>query len=532
MKLQNPRNSKAFFLLIIILVSTVFYNLIYFKQIKIDIDEGLIIADSERVLDSPFPYVRFSQYLPGKYYLLALFFLLFGKSIVVARIMFIFIHCINNVMAFLIAKKIMPYPFSLIPSLLLLLVPGYWHKSYVALLLLLNLYFIFRLQREFSKKNLILTSLVVGFSFYIRIDMAGYGIIVAYIAILLGAYLKNIAFSEVVVKLVVFSLSVIIFISPVFIIHGIQDDWAFPVDRIINDIKNANQQSSPFPSLGMLIAEPTQIMEKNRTIFFVYTSLLSFILILLFLYSKVKNRTFRLDIKNEYIFSTLVLALLSFNHIWPFPTHIFRMPQSGILIHVLWAFLIYQSYRLIYLKRSILAKTFLALFFCFSIIIQVYYIVFCFFGHSRIRQDAATITVSRGSHLSLKSHKGGVSPPFRQARALNRTVNFIVKNTKSEDRIFCFHEAILYFLSDRKNATNYTNMRDLLIDPKARRMLRNQLVYHYPKLIICKNVQYHFLKPYMPELFDEILEKHYRFRMLSGYRIYIRAKPKKIKRKN
>lgn len=527
MKLQNPRNSKAFFLLIIILVSTICYNLLYFKYIKIDIDEGVIIADSERVLDSPFPYVRFSQYLPGKYYLLALFFLLFGKSIAVARIMFILIHCINNVLAFFIAKKIMPYPFSLIPSLLLLLVPGYWHKSFIALLLLLNLCFVFRLQREFSKKNLILSALVVSFSFYIRIDMAGYGIIAACIAILLGAYLKNIAFSKVVVNFVVFSLSIIIFISPVFIIHGIQNDWDFPVNRIINDIKNANQQSFPFPSPGMLIDEPTQILEKNRTVFFVYTSVLTFILTFFFLCSKVKNRTFRLDIKNEYIFSTFVLALLSFNHIWPFATHIFRMPQSGILIHVLWAFLIYQSYRLLFIKRSITVKTLVTLFFCFSIIIQVYYIVFCFYGHPRIIQDAATITVSRGPHLSLKSHKGGVSPPFRQARALNRTVNFIVKNTKSEDRIFCFHEAILYFLSDRKNATSYTNMMDMLIDPKARRILRNQLVYHYPKLIICKNIQYHFLKPYMPELFDEILKKHYRFRMLSGYRIYIRIKPKK-----
>lgn len=520
------KNTKIFTLLIIISILglTIFYNLLYYKHFQLDPDEGVLLADTERILDEPFPYLRFNLHFPGRYYLLAFFYSLFGRSIAVERIMFIFIHCLNNILAFFIAKKILPYPFNLLPSLLLLLVPGYWFKSFVALLLLLNLYAIFNLQKSLSKKAVVLSSLIIGFSFYFRIDIAGYGMIAAGIIILISSYLKRITFSKVMANLVIFSLSIILFISPLFILYGIKKEMDVPVNRIMNDIKDSNRQSSPFPNPKIFFKEPTNLLSRGKAAFFTYSSIIAFLLTILFLLISIKNHTFHLDIKNEYVFSSLILALLSFNHIWPFSTSIFRLPQSGILIHLLWAFILYQSFRILFSKQSTILLPLILLIFAFSLLVQVYFIYYSFFGPPRIVQDASTITQRAGPHRELIPPKGGISPPSPQARAFNRLTELIIKNTKPDDKIFCFGEAVLYFLSERKNATDFTNMTEMITDPESRKLLKSQIVYHSPKLIICKKSSIRYFEPYMPEIFEEISKRYNYYRTISAYRVFIRKK--------
>lgn len=541
MQKNRTNGFLTLFIISLILVSTCVYNLLYFKYIKIDIDEGLIIAQAERVLEEPFPYIKFDQYFLGEYYLLAGFFELFGRSIAVARILFILIHCLNNILVFLIARKITPSPYNFMPVILLLLTPGYWHKSFVAMLLLLNLLAVFNLQKKTDPKRIALCALVIGFSFYIRVDIAGYGLITAVIAVTVRSVQRKASLFRVTSHLVLLFLLIWVFISPLFILHGLENDVKYPLKRIANDIKNANRQSSPFPGPEKLIAGPTQILGIERAVFFVYTSVLALVLVVLFLSRKMRKGVFHQDIKNGYVLSSLVLGVLSFNHIWPFATHIFRLPQSGILIHILWAFLIYQSINLLKNRKGNRLAPFVVCFCIFAILVQVYYVCFCFLGPNRIVNDASTIsqrfgfhyklnpprgkTVRRPHHLALKSPKGGVSPPIHQARSLNHVDHFIRANTSPDEKIFCFHEAILYFLSERKNATDYVNMMDTLVDEKVRRNLRNQLVRAKPKLIICKKIQYDILQPHLPEIFNTTMKRNYRLKNIFGYRVYIRKKP-------
>jgi hypothetical protein len=395
-------------------------------------------------------------------------------------------------------------------------------------MILLNLYAIFNLQKSLSKKAIVFSSLAISISFYFRIDMAGYGLITAAIIILASSYLKRITFSKIIVNSMIFSLSIILFISPLFVLHGIKNDIEFPINRIIKDIKNSNRQSFPFPNPKILIKKPTKILTKDKTVFFIYSSLFAFFLTSLYLLIKVKNHEFQLDIKNEYLFSTLILALLSFNHIWPFSTYIFRLPQSGILIHLLWAFLIYQSLRLLLLKRSLIFSLLISLFLVFSVLVQIYFIYYSFYGPSIIRQDASTVTQRAGPHKELIPPKGRISPPTRQARAFNRLTELIIKNTKPNDKIFCFGEAVLYFLSDRKNATDYTNMMDMIIDPEARKIVKGQIISQSPKFIICKKSSYRYFEPYIPEIIKEISKRYNYLRAISGYHVYIRKKNRSI----
>jgi hypothetical protein len=161
-------------------------------------------------------------------------------------------------------------------------------------------------------------------------------------------------------------------------------------------------------------------------------------------------------------------------------------------------------------------------------LVQIYFIYFSFYGPSIIRQDASTVTQRAGPHKELIPPKGRISPPSRQARAFNRLTELIIKNTKPNDKIFCFGEAVLYFLSDRKNATDYTNMMDMTIDPEARKILKSQIVYQSPKFIICKKSSYRYFEPYIPEIIKEISKRYNYHRAISGYHVYIRKKNRSI----
>ena len=77
--------------LLIVLVSLIYY-LSYYKSFKIDVDEGLLINGAMRVLSGQLPLKDFHQYMPGRFYLLGLWFLIFGKSVMVERLLFVLIH--------------------------------------------------------------------------------------------------------------------------------------------------------------------------------------------------------------------------------------------------------------------------------------------------------------------------------------------------------------------------------------------------------------------------------------------------------
>ena len=128
---------------ILIGVFSVIYYLAYYKYFKIDVDEGLLINGAMRVLSGELPLKDFHQYTMGRFYLLASWFLIFGKSIAMERLLFVFLHTLKNILAYNIARKLMPLPFCLIPSMLLMLIPGFWTKAFVNLILLVNIFFVF-----------------------------------------------------------------------------------------------------------------------------------------------------------------------------------------------------------------------------------------------------------------------------------------------------------------------------------------------------------------------------------------------------
>jgi len=540
MKIQAQafKNNKVT-IIIILLIGTIslLYYLSYYKCFKIDVDEGLLLNGAMRVLSGEIPLKDFHQYTPGRFYLLALWFLIFGKSIAIERLLFVLLHCIKNILIFSVSRKILPLPFSLIPVILLTLIPGFWIKAFVNLILLINLYLIHRYLENPKRTNLFLLGFSTGFSFYFREDLAGYSFItVGLIIIILGISRKE-KFQTILKEGINFTFAVILALFPMIFFYLINNGIVALGEGIYQTVKLGHIESWAFQSPSIFLKWPLIITDRHIGLAYPYFSILLFLAIGFILIGRYIKRTPNKQLYNWLILSTLILAIFSFTHIWHW-THEFRIPQSGALIHILWAYLIYIVFHNLVLtvkkkkKSSLFKIPLLLLVFLTSIGIQVFLVIYCFSSHSMIQYDAGGISLRKDVHRKIEgTDRGNIFPPTRQAVIYSKILEYIEKNTSPKDQILCFGQSPLYFLSGRKNATEFDNGRIPAYFPKKRKIFLKQIRENKPKLIIIRRWEHKFWRPKMPEVFKEIHLSYFRERKIYDFYVfYYVEKPNKFTR--
>ena len=500
---------------ILIGIFSIIYYLLYYKYFKIDVDGGLLINGAMRVLSGELPLKDFHQYTLGRYYLLAAWFLLFGKSIAVERLLFVVLHTIKNILAFHVSRKIMPLPFSLIPSALLLLMPGFWVKAFVNLILLVNIYFILKYIANPKKLNLFLLGLSVGFSVFFREDLAGYSFITVCILLLLLGISEKSKFAAILNKGVSFGLSVLLAVLPIILLYWLRDGLAEFIEGIYQTVQLGHIESYAFRSPLVFLKWPIDIKDRDLGLSFPYFCMVLFFVIGLILLSRFFTKRTDKKIQNFSLLSIWILALFSFTHIWHW-THESRIPQSGALIYILLAYLICFVYSR--LKQTWKRKKFFfdvktaawSVVFVMCLSILFFYIYFNFFSHPMVQYDSGGIALRGGVHREiLGTDRAEIYPPARQAMVYSKILSYIDNNTSSEDRILCFGESPLYFLSQRKNATEFDNGRIPGYFPEKRKKFLSQIKNNKPKIIVFRQWEFRFWYPKMPDVLDFITSNYF-----------------------
>ncbi|HEX9901369.1 MAG TPA: hypothetical protein VGB72_00760 [Acidobacteriota bacterium] len=518
--MKNKRWRLVLISLIIGLLSLVYY-LSYYRYLEVDVDEGLLIQGADRALDGQVPLKDFHQYMPGRYYLLAVWFLLFGKSVAVARLLLVLVHTLKNILMFHVARRLLPLPFSLIPVGLMMLLPGFWVKADISSVLLLNTLFLLKfLTPPHRTRHLVFLGLSVGFSVMFREDMAGYSFLTVAVVLLVKGILDRERLWSILRKGVLFSLVVLAALVPLLLLYISQGGLARLFQGILETVRLGHIESSPFP--------PPRAVSLISAWIFPYLAILLFMImipVLIFRFRRPPEE----DPPKYFLLAVFVLAVLSFFHIWHW-THEFRIVQTGALIHILWATLIYLAFREAgrwarrggRAGRAGSAGFKLAAF--LGLAVQAYLIVFSFVAGYVVQFDAGGISLRGGVHRPITgTDRAGILPPIHTAQSQSRLVHYLNRFTSPRDTIYCFGESILYFLTGRKNATEFDNGRIPAYFPDQRRIFVSQLWGRKPKVIIVRDFEMLWWSKKMPEIFKAIKQDYFLDAELIYYYVFTRV---------
>lgn len=511
---------------ILIGVVSIIYYLSYYKYFKIDVDEGLLINGAMRVLSGELPLKDFHQYTMGRFYVLALWFLAFGKSVAVERLFFVILHCTKNILAFHVSRRIMPLPFSLIPSVLLMIVPGFWNKAFVGVVLLVNTLLLLLYIFDPKQIRLVFLGLSVGFSVYFREDYAGYGLITGGLLILVLGFAEKERIAEILKRGVTFGLSVFLGVLPMILIYWARGGLNDLLEGILQTVQLGHIESYGFKSPLSFIQWPIDIKNRDLGLLFSYLAILLFIVVGGVLYGRFSKKQTKSRTLNFSLLAILIMAAFSFTHIWHW-THEFRIPQSGALIHTLWAYVIFLVFMQMKKAQTEKKNYFSLRVSAYAVVcvvtlgVQVFFVVYSLFGHPMVRYDGGGISLRSGIHREIRgTDRAGIRPPTRQAVTYSKILNHISTHTTPDDRILCFGESPIYFLSDRKNATEFDNGRIPGYFPHRRKIFLAQIKTNKPKIIVLRQWEYKFWYDKMPEVLDYITAAYFLEKKIYNFYIF------------
>lgn len=194
-------------------------------------DEGYVVYGAERVLQGQLPMSDFMSYPPGSYFLIALLFKVFGVNLLVSRLMEMTFLIINGLLVFYVGKRLMPERWALIPSFILIMFPGFWHKVFFQFGMLLSLVMLLRFLERKTIVRILCVGWAVGIALVFKIEAAPLSSITILVVLFCYHIWKNGVFSinkEALLgflkELTLFSLAVLSILIPVLIYYYYQSD--------------------------------------------------------------------------------------------------------------------------------------------------------------------------------------------------------------------------------------------------------------------------------------------------------------------
>ncbi len=154
-----------------IVVCALTYYLAFFNFGINPSDEGYLCYGTHRVLQGQVPGADFHAYEPGRYWVLAPFFHLFGADVVVERAVLLCLRVLICLIAYRAARLYLPISLALIAAAPTVLVPGPWHKSWFPLLMLIGFLLAHRLARRPGRWLAFAGGLIVGIGAVFRLDI-------------------------------------------------------------------------------------------------------------------------------------------------------------------------------------------------------------------------------------------------------------------------------------------------------------------------------------------------------------------------
>jgi hypothetical protein len=382
-----------------------------------------------------------------------------------------------------------------------------------------------------------LCGVTIGVSVWLRQDIAAYSALTFILCMITlrvrstlqqdGGTQWRSAARAMISDIVIFSLMIVLIIMPMVMIYWLNDGLLdFIRGMTIGRILSVATVSEPFVSILDIFSEG-KIRPSPAEIVLLYMVLLMFFLLYMrLLFQIIRNKINRRGGFDFKLFSVLLLATMYFaGHQWPYP-QMFRLPQDGALIYILAAY----SFNQIYLhtrdyfayhsgrrQTGKLIGVMLGLTF---LLIPGSYIRFGLVNESLM---SGGLPLTKERYTSVDPIRGGVYIPEDSANELNRVTEYIFTQTDPEDTVFAPSFPLLYFLTDRRNATRQVRILPSLAEAWAAEELIEDLVKNRPRVVVLRRSADRRFLSSLPSLFNEIARNYSFAEWYGNHFIFVRA---------
>ena len=432
----------------VVYIGAFLYYLIYYDCGINLADEGWFINTTLRIMDGQVPFRDFYYYPPALNYVLALIFKLFGANILYERLLWVAVLSGSVTLAYVLSRKLLSSLFWMLPPLLMLTVPGPWHKSSIPFLLLSGAMVGYRYIERKNGRQAFLCGLVGGAALYFRLDTSGFIIIALTVLVFAANFLVR-PLGEAQARrwlseTASLAAGVLTAIFPAMVFMGYLEYKMGALTYMLKDTFSAHSTLGlPFPSPGL------SLLSENFREFFYSLSFYMPPLIIAVVMVTLAARYAKKGLDEEGLRLLLLCVLGAFGYNQTlYRTDHAHLLQSVQVPYILGAYVMQVIYRSLPERAPALRAVVAAL----SAILCAGYV---YMNVTIYDFYTGTIGVIKDSTETLNIPGAGVRLKPDIARRTEDLVGFIQKNTSPNDKILVLpYDPMIYFLSGRKNATS------------------------------------------------------------------------------
>ena len=453
-------------------------------------DEGYLLDGVERVMEGELIYRDFHHtYAPGRFYLMAAAFRIFGKSLLVERFVFALFQALKCGVGFLTVWFVVRNRYAYILPVLVMLAPGPWHKVFFSSLGFLATFAMLVLS---SKRGrwVVLSGVIVGSCAVFRQDVAGFALLGGLTGLLLGALSRRAGLGALARRLGYLALGIAVVVVPVIAYFHTGGALGAMVHKVTRDGMLDNMTNRiPYPAL---FAQTGTDLEYVAYIFPVrllfYLPFLVYALVGIMLARAAVLRRFKHGARSLLVL--LIVSVLAFNQsVWRSDVgHLLQtMQYVFLLVPIVLArgvvFLGARARGRVWTRSlryilPVLAPLLLA--WATGGILKASFVpaLAARFGKEGISvgdtEYLGSILVRKGNDTKLDLGRAPVYVRASEARFFSALGRFLDANTSPGEYVLAVPQLqMLYFFYDRRNPTAYAHYRRRLEPAAEERYIRD-----------------------------------------------------------
>lgn len=457
------------FLVALVAIYAAYAALIYDRGINL-FGEGGVLGNAQAILQGKVLYRDIvTVYAPGRFYLLALLFEIFGENILVAHLMWLSVRLIGVVILFFLCRKIMPTLFGFLACLLYVFVSGPWFKVFF---LFFNIPVVLLLMTYAKRKQaqwLIAAGLLVGAGIVFRQDTGLFMVVLGLVTVPLAEAVEDArSIRRVLLSATYFVASTLAIVVPVagyFYSKGALGElyyWCFRWSVLVEHVYGL-----PFP--GPL--DVTEMATRWETVhgylarnIFYY---LPFVVLCLQLAVSLARLRRGGSLKEEMGIAIIFLwgCMLAYKVIMvPLYRHVI---QAELPVYVLGCYLLSIVYLWSAKKGSRGSFWDKALYWTIASM-TVILPLFVTFHHVAYSDDMQKDYMRwQCGQVLLNIERAPVHADKVEGKHIERVVDFVIRNTGSGDYIFADTMPGFYFLTGRRHAGRYEVLQPMIFHRDA-----------------------------------------------------------------